>query len=227
MRKNRAFFAASFCGGRGIEIGALHEPMPLPPESRVRYVDRLSVADLRNQYPELNDRDLVPVDIVDSGETLASLPDGLEDFVIAAQFIEHCRNPVRALANMLRVVRNQGFVLLTVPDKRYTFDKHRPITTHEHLLDECLNGTEHTLRGHFHDFLKTPDQEEGETLEGSVDALMARDYSIHYHVWDSDAFLQFLLFAKERFTLPFEIWVSFRNGEELIVVLRKMLMPPG
>ncbi|MEO7425559.1 MAG: hypothetical protein ABI036_10260 [Fibrobacteria bacterium] len=49
MRKNRAFFAGSFCGGRGIEIGALHEPMPVPPESRVRYVDRMSAADLRKQ----------------------------------------------------------------------------------------------------------------------------------------------------------------------------------
>ncbi len=197
--------------------------MPLPAGSLIRYVDRLPAQELRKQYPELAGQELAPVDIIDSGETLATLPDGQEDFVIAAQFIEHCRNPVRALANMLRVVKDQGFILLTVPDKRYTFDKHRPITTHEHLLDECLNGTEHTLRAHFHDFLKPADGIGDEALERSIDQMMARDYSIHYHVWDSEAFIKFLFFAKERFLLPFETWVTFRNGEELIVVLRKTL----
>ncbi|MEO7425560.1 MAG: methyltransferase domain-containing protein [Fibrobacteria bacterium] len=157
---------------------------------------------------------------------MATFPDGREDFVIAAQFIEHCRNPVRALANMLRVVRNEGFILLTVPDKRFTFDRHRPITTHEHLLDECLNGTEHTLRDHYREFLRK-DLEAGEALERGVDETMARDYSIHYHVWDSESFIKFLFFAKERFGLPFETWVTFRNGEELIVVLRKMTLPSG
>ena len=41
MHENRTLFARSFCLGRGIEIGALHFPMRLPPESRVRYVDRI------------------------------------------------------------------------------------------------------------------------------------------------------------------------------------------
>src|SRR5258708_6074719 len=136
MHRNRAFFSTSFCGGRGLEIGALLHPTPVPEGSRVRYVDRLPVAELRRQYPELAGADLVPVDILDSGETLATLPDGQEDFVIAGQFIEHCQNPVRAIVNMLRVIRNEGFVMLTVPDKRFSFDHDRPITTHEHLLDE-------------------------------------------------------------------------------------------
>ena len=37
----------------GIEIGALHHPLPVPPEARVRYVDRMPVSELRRQYPEL------------------------------------------------------------------------------------------------------------------------------------------------------------------------------
>jgi SAM-dependent methyltransferase len=221
MQRNRAFFSNHFCGGRGIEIGALLHPMPLPPGSRVRYVDRMPVADLRKQYPELNGVELVPVDIIDSGETLATLPDGLEDFVIAAQFIEHCQNPVRALVNMLRVIRNQGFIMLTVPDKRFTFDKDRPITSNEHLLEECRNGTERTRRDHFREWIRMGGERDEAKVEEAVDGLLARDYSIHYHVWDSEAFIKFLYFAKERFRLGFEVWATFRNGDELIVILRK------
>ena len=224
MHRNRAHLSNSFCEGRGIEIGALLHPTPLPPGSKVRYLDRMPIAGLKAQYPELDNVDLVPVDIIDSGETLSTLPDGLEDFVIAGQFLEHCQNPVRALVNMLRVVRNQGFILLTIPDKRFTFDKDRPITTHEHILDECLHGTAHTRREHFREWVMLSCNVRDEVeAEKTIDGVMETDYSIHYHVWDSDAFLKFLMFAKDRFSLPFEIWVTCRNGTELIVVLRKSL----
>lgn len=222
MIRNRTLYAGSFCGGSGLEIGALHFPFPIPAGSRVRYVDRMSVAGLRKQYPELAAMPLVEPDILDNGETLETIPDGREDFVIASQFIEHCQNPVRAIVNMLRVLRNGGHILLTVPDKRFTFDKDRPITTNEHILEECLHGTESTRRGHFLEFarfcngMETPD-----AIAKSADDMMASGYSIHYHVWDSEAFIRFLLFAKERFGLPFELALTCRNGEELIVVLRK------
>src|SRR3954468_13510045 len=126
MENNRALFSRSFCGGNGIEIGALHHPMRLPPGSRARYVGRMTRGRLYDAYPELRNENLAPVDIVDDGETLATFPDGAEDFVIACQFIEHCQRPVRTLVNMLRVVKDGGFVVLTVPDKWQTFDKDRP-----------------------------------------------------------------------------------------------------
>lgn len=222
MNRNRAFFARSFCAGRGLEIGALHHPLPLPEGARVRYVDRMSEDEVRMQYPELNGQPLVHVDIVDNGETLSTLPDGREDFVIANQFIEHCQNPVRALVNMLRVLRYDGIVMLAVPDKRFTFDKDRPITTNEHILMECLHGTEATREGHFADVVGLPRHPERKAeLEAEMKRLMDMDYSIHYHVWDSDAFLKFLLWTKEYFKLPFELLATFRNGEETIHILKK------
>ena len=55
----RARIAREFLRGSGIEIGPLHSPLTIPPEARVRYVDRLSVEALRQQYPELNHLPLV------------------------------------------------------------------------------------------------------------------------------------------------------------------------
>jgi len=210
--------------GRGIEIGALHHPLPLLPDTRIRYVDRMPVAQLRRQYPELANEALVEVDIIDDGESLHTLPDGEEDFVVACQFLEHCQNPIRALVNMLRVLRNQGFIMLTLPDKRFTFDKQRPITTNEHLLDECLHGTERTMRDHFLEWARLTGEPKPEAeVEAEAEWLMNRNYSIHFHVWDSEAFIKFLFFFKERFQLPFEVYATFSNGDELIVILRKRL----
>lgn len=224
MENNRAFFAHSFCGGAGIEIGALHHPMRLPPDSRVRYVDRMTREELLAHYPELRGSNPVQVDVIDDGETLAAFPDGREDFAIACQFIEHCQNPVRALVNMLRVVRDGGFVLLTVPDKWQTFDKDRPITTNQHLLDECLHGTEATARDHYREYARLVDggREPGE-IEAMADNYIRSGISIHWHVWDPEAFLGFLLFFKERFRLPFRIFATMLNGSELMVALQKRL----
>ncbi len=47
----RRKLADQYLHGEGIEIGALHNP--LPTSAHVKYVDRLSRADLRRHYPEL------------------------------------------------------------------------------------------------------------------------------------------------------------------------------
>jgi hypothetical protein len=223
MRANRDFFAKSFCVGKGIEIGALHYPIGLAPGTQVRYVDRLSNEELRQQYPELGVQPLVPLDLIDNGETLSRIPDCSEDFVIASQFIEHCKNPIRAIVNMLRVVKDRQFVMLTVPDKYQTFDIDRPITTNQHLFDECLHGTEQNEREHYREWVTLVEKIVPEKVEERINKLMKKGYSIHYHVWDIDAFFGFLLFIKEKFALPFQIYSSSQNGMELIIVLRKIL----
>jgi hypothetical protein len=59
---NRAAIARRFIQGSGIEIGALHNPLRMPRGAQVRYVDRMPVAELRRQYPELEGEELVEVE---------------------------------------------------------------------------------------------------------------------------------------------------------------------
>ncbi len=72
--------AAIYLRGHGIEIGALHRPHRVPGSANVKYVDRMTVPDLRRQYPELAAEKLLPVDIVDNGERLATIADRSQDF---------------------------------------------------------------------------------------------------------------------------------------------------
>src|SRR4051812_27370540 len=82
-RLGRVDVARAYLRGRGLEIGALHRPLRLPAAARVTYVDRLSEAELRKQYPELSRHTLVPVGVIDEAEMLASVPDASQDFVVA------------------------------------------------------------------------------------------------------------------------------------------------
>ena len=126
---DRRSVADHYLKGKGIEIGALHNPLNVPDTIRVQYVDRMSVADLKKHYPELSDLPLVEVDILDDGEELTRIPSASQDFVIANHFIEHCQNPIKTIQSMLRVLKPTGILYLGIPDKRYTFDVHRPLTT--------------------------------------------------------------------------------------------------
>src|SRR5262249_37180618 len=64
-----------FLAGSGIEIGALHHPLAVPAGVRVTYLDRLNVSGLRREYPELAAFPLMPVDVIDDGETLRTILD--------------------------------------------------------------------------------------------------------------------------------------------------------
>ena len=67
--------------GSGIEIGALHRPVKAPHLS-VSYVDRHSLEEIENQYPELAELDIVPPDYVADAHTLDGIESNSQDFVI-------------------------------------------------------------------------------------------------------------------------------------------------
>ena len=47
----QAIAAALYIRGRGIEIGALHNPLRVPAGAETQFVDRLSSTELRHTYP--------------------------------------------------------------------------------------------------------------------------------------------------------------------------------
>ena len=220
--QRRAHIADEYIGGSGIEIGGLNAPLPVPRDAQVRYVDRAPLDALRGHYPELEDQPLVEVDIVDDGERLATIGDESQDFVIANHFLEHCQDPIRALVNMFRVLTPNGVLYLAVPDKRFTFDRHRPRTSIEHLLDHFERGPEVDRRAHFEEWVRFVDQVDDETAVAQrTDELMEQDYSIHYHVWTQADVVELLLLLRQRFSIVFDVEVAVRNEHENIFVLRK------
>jgi len=220
----RAWVAQRFIRGEGLEIGALHQPLAIPEGAQVRYVDRMDVTELRRQYPELENEPLVPVHVVTDGETLTDVQDESQDFVVANHFLEHCRNPVLAIENMLRVVRQKGIVYLSIPDKRLTFDMSRPVTPVEHVLRDYDDGPEWSERQHYEEYVKCVEKPlNQQDHEDRVAFQMSRNYSIHYHVWSIDDITELLVVLRRDRGFPFEVELIFLNREhqEAICVLRK------
>jgi SAM-dependent methyltransferase len=218
----RKAIARVYLRGSGLEIGALHNPLKVPPAARVRYVDKLGDADLRREFPELRDKPLVHVDIVDDGETLATVPDGSQDFVIANHFVEHCENPIGAIGNMLRVLKAGGFLYLAIPDKRYTFDRERPVTSIDHLMRDFHEGPGWSRRGHYEEWARLVDKiADPADRERQVETLLARRAAIHFHVWTQAELVD--LIAALRRLWPFDVELMFKRDNEVLFILRKTI----
>lgn len=169
--------------GSGIEIGALHNPVPVPDGAVVEYVDRHDYDGLRRDYAELAERRFVRPAVIDDGETLATLAEGSRDFVIASHLIEHLRNPIGALRNWCRVTRPGGHIYLVVPDKRKTFDRARVRTRLEHLILDDLEPSPSRDFEHFLDYAVHVHKAEGLAAVAEARRLLEADCSIHYHVF--------------------------------------------
>ncbi len=220
---DREAVARQYLRGSGIEIGALHNPLKVHPLARVRYVDRFSVADLRKHYPELTRNNLVETDIVDDGETLRTIEDNSQDFVIASHFLEHCQDPITTLGNFIRVAKPGGILFICLPDKRYTFDSRRPVTPFEHLMKDYREGPAWSRASHFEEWVTLVENlKDGNEKKRRLEQLLAINYSIHYHVWTQTEILEFFERVRLELHFPIELQVFMKNDIEVITVFRKL-----
>jgi predicted SAM-dependent methyltransferase len=213
--------SAQYLHGCGIEIGALHQPMAIPAGCEVAYVDRMNVDDLRLQYPELADKSLVEVDIVDDGEKLSTFAASSQDFIIANHFLEHTQDPIGTIKRHLEVLKPGGVIFMAIPDKRMTFDRKRPVTTLEHLYQDHREGPARSYMDHVHEWASLVNDLSGERFDAEVRKIVDTQYSIHFHVWTQNELLEFLVDIRREMSLPFDILALYQNGFESIVLLRK------
>lgn len=238
MPKSKALLRQSFglfLRGNGIEIGALHQPLALNglPISRIQYVDRMPVDKLRQHYPELSGYKFTPVDVVDDGETLATFPNGSLDFIIANHFIEHTQNPIGTIRNWLAKLRLDGVVYMAVPDYRRIFDSERPLTTLEHLIEDDRvdqAGREQRDHEHYLEYARLVDKKAGNEVELHARRLIDASYSIHFHTFVADSFLEMLQYAREHLALACEIIAyaaPLPGSDEFLVILQKGMSHSG
>jgi SAM-dependent methyltransferase len=222
---------AALLAGEGLEIGALHYPLVVP-GGRVRYLDVEDRATLRTRFPELAAEALVePTWIGDVVQASVPAITGRHfDFIVVNHVLEHIANPIQALANVWDGLRERGMLVLSVPDKQFTFDRERPLTTFAHVLAEFFQGVTEVDASHYVELLEhtRPDvfSDRGCFVAALAEAAARRE---HAHVWDSDAFRTFM--ARSASTLGL-VWepvyesAAAANHFEYFVVLRKG-RPPG
>ncbi|MGA9526358.1 MAG: glycosyltransferase [Myxococcaceae bacterium] len=180
--------AARFLAGDGIELGALNNPLKVPPSAYVRYVDRLTLEQCRQEYPELGDAPLITPTFISDAEALRKFSAESEQFVIANHVFEHMRNPLGALAHWVRVLRPGACLYVAIPSRNNGFDRTRAVTTFGHLLEDNMAVEDQRAeRDHEHyiDWARSVrSQMPTEEQQRFAAELERTGYRIHFHVFD-------------------------------------------
>ncbi|MCX7152760.1 MAG: methyltransferase type 11, partial [Proteobacteria bacterium] len=110
-----------------------------------------------------------------------------------------------------------------VPDKRFTFDADRPLTTTEHFIADDTLGPQTSRAGHFEEWARLVEKvTDPDAARKTAKRLDAMNYSIHFHVWDFDSFMYFVDLVRERNTgLDFDWSHIGLHGFEIISVFTK------
>lgn len=206
--------------GTGLEVGALHEPAVLPAECVVEYFDVIDAAEAARRFPEIDPARLVTVNHLGDldHDGLAQFDAGHFDFVIMSHVLEHVANPIRVIEEAFRITRPGGMVVLTIPDKDYTFDRPRAITPFAHLWDDYCRNVRENSDEHYLDFLRFVGPhvfaEPPENLPGHLQWVRGRRE--HAHVWDSAACRAFLHEALARLRIPARLRHESNGAENRI-----------
>jgi hypothetical protein len=219
----RAFFARKYLKGKGIEIGALHNPLNVGPEAKVQYVDVRPLEELAKHYPELASGSY-KVDIVDDGEKLTTFASGSLDFIIGNHFLEHTEDFIGTIENHVSKLRKGGVAYYAVPEKEYTFDKDREMTTWADMLADHADGGANSRERHYREWVTLVDKRPTEEVEARVSALMKMSYSIHFSVASHARWCELFTAVQKHLGNPFRFLELCENPNchETIAILQKL-----
>lgn len=127
--------------------------------------------------------------IVDA-TAMEGLPSNTYDFVLSSHMLEHTANPILALTHWKRLLKEDGTLVLILPNKKHTFDHRRAVTTMEHLLEDFNAGMTEEDLTHLpeiltlHDFGRDPDA--GDMASFKLRGMQnAENRCLHHHVFDA------------------------------------------
>lgn len=215
----RQQIADKYIKGRGLEIGAFHNPWPTNAE--VIYTDRCELDILLKTSGWKGDsHKCVKPDFIDDGSKLKNVPSETFDFVIGSHILEHCKSPLTALENHCRVLKKGGYLVHAVPEKTKCFDKDRPNATVACLIQDHCMVDHKRLRDHYREYYIYVDRmKDGPELEKRINESIINDVDIHFHAWDFDEMKKMFEFAAGKIGMSIE-FVRFVD-HEVFFVLKK------
>lgn len=118
------------------------------------------------------------------------IKDSTYDFVLSSHCVEHLANPLLGLSEWIRVLKDDGLLVLVIPHKDGTFDHNRSVTSLDHLIQDFNQVIGEDDMTHLHEILKFHDFNM-DSDAGDFNFFEARSKKnlenrcLHHHVFDT------------------------------------------
>ena len=153
---------------------------------------------------------------------LSGISSGKYEYVISAHCLEHIANPLKALKEWLRVLKQGGILLLVLPDKNMTFDRKRGTTSFEHLLNDYKDDIGENDTTHVDEVIASHDLRLDHQLGGRRELVerLGKNVltrSMHHHVFDRGLLMQIFKYLNLKV-----LSVDFAEPEHIIILGQKL-----
>lgn len=196
--KKKNLYLKNFKGKKGIEIGgpSVIFSKEIPIYQVINSLDGCNFSNYTiwegnisesDEYNYYNDKK--GYQYICEASNLQAIPNENYDFLIASHCLEHCANALKTVKEWLRVLKKGGAIMLILPDKKYTFDHNRPITTFEHFVDDFKNNIDERDLTHLTEILELHDLSM-DLPAGTIDYFKNRSLNnfknrcLHHHIFD-------------------------------------------
>lgn len=124
------------------------------------------------------------------GSDLHQIKSDSYDFLLSCNNLEHIANPLKALAEWQRVIKDGGTLILILPRKESNFDHRRSITSLDHIIKDYEANIDETDTAAISEVLKLHDLKR-DPKAGNFENFKKRSLdnfknrSLHHHVFDT------------------------------------------
>ena len=74
--------------------------------------------------------------IINDAVNISQVKNDQYDFVFSSHSLEHIANPIKAIKEWLRIIKNEGYIIIIVPEKSMCFDHKRKYSVFSTLLSQ-------------------------------------------------------------------------------------------
>lgn len=119
------------------------------------------------------------------------------DFVLSSHTLEHVANPLLALSEFIRVLKDQGTLVLALPHKDAIFDHRRPVTSLSHLIQDYRQQVTESDLTHLEEIVSLHDLSM-DPAAGDSEAFRQRSEKnvenrcLHHHVFNTRLAIEML-----------------------------------
>jgi len=189
-------------GKNGIEIGGPSQVFSakglFPIYPIVGHLDNCNFGDTTVWEGDINEGQVFQFDrkkpvgwqYIVEATAMGCIPSSSYDFVLSSHVLEHTANPILALSEWIRLLKDHGTLVLLLPHKDGTFDHRRPVTTMQHVIEDFNAGMTEKDLTHMPEILVLHDLSRDQ-VAGDMAAFKARsernfeNRCFHHHVFDT------------------------------------------
>ena len=161
--------------------------------------------------------------IVNDAVDISLVENETYDFCFSSHCLEHIANPLKAIHEWLRIIKNNGYIIIIVPEKSCCFDHKRKISSFETLLsqykknvgEDDLSTLPEILQNH--DLpMDPPAGDLGQFTRRSLDNFNNR--CLHHYVYSPDLLKEICNYVNCEFVY------TVTNGLNIWFIMRKVEM---